>query len=284
MSEEINVIRPHVYGLPSDATISPHDLRKYPWIRMYLYEGKKKELKTVIATEEGLQGFIYVDRGTGITVDEFKRPDISYFVQIVRKFPKLVVYRHDILKISGAKYVKVFSWTDFLDYSNNRFRVELESQQSNTILPPSADVLKFIPTKRTGIIPGMSYVSTDDSIYVVLRPHCWRLPGDNHDVVHDLGRIAVRIDPKSQKRDDVSFTNLHDLFGDSNKIHPHIKEHNACFGNVADQIKALLEIRDYTTLGLLFDAFTSEVNIDDSWGSEVSKWPIAIGIRRAKNE
>ena len=280
MGEEIKVIMPHIYGLPSDVAISPHELRKYPWIRMYLYKGNKKELKTVIATEEGLQGFIYIEQETGITQEEVERPDISYLKKIVRKFPKFVVYHCDKLEVSGAKYVKVYSWADFLSNSNNM--LDYEIKRDIAVLPPSINTFQVVDN-QAGVIPGMSYIVADNAVYLVLRPHCWKRPDGTK--VYDLGRVVVRIDPKSRSKDHLDFTNLHDLFGDSSNSHPHphIRDH-ACFGNVADQINLLLETRDYSTLRSLFDAFVADVNIEDSWGSEISTWPEAIGVRRDRNE
>jgi len=271
MSDGIKALNAHLYALPD--RISQYDLKKFPWIRVYIYSGKTKNLEMVVATQEGLQGFIYIDKDLNPDLNDLNSSSLE---DIARKFPKIVLYHKNKLNISGARYVKCLSWADFIMNGHNEFSVELKGKQ--LVIPKTLDTLPVAP-QQVGTISGMSYVATGQFVYIVLRPHCWEHPTKG---TIDLGRVVVKIDTRTDRRDDLSFANLHDLFGDANtRVHPHIRE-NACFGNVADQFCSLLKSKDYTTAGLLLDAFASNVNIDDSWGTEVSSWPKAIGIRRKR--
>ena len=274
MSKKIRAASAHIYGLPE--LISQHDLKKYPWIRLYLYNSKgKKELMSVIANDEGLQGFIYVNEDVPeLDKDDLVYPAEGFWIAVSRKFPKVVVYHKDKLEIAGAKYMKVRNWDALVSHSDTEMIFDL--REDGVPVPRSANNFQITPSLAEPI-PGMSYLSVSDAVYIVLRPHTWK-GSSNH--IYDLGRVVVKIPYSSRRRDDLRFVNVHDLSG-SGRVHPHIKD-NACFGNVAEQVVSLIQSKDYMTLGLLLDAFVSDVNVDDAWGSDVRNWPYAIGTRKEK--
>jgi len=93
--------------------------------------------------------------------------------------------------------------------------------------------------------------------------------------VHMIGIIRVTFDIR---RSHIKFNNLTQrIDGYSAKMHgPHLfSDGNACLGNIEADMLKLLQTAELSTLATVTVAFLESVNVEDSAGGLIVKWPLA---------
>jgi len=82
-----------------------------------------------------------------------------------------------------------------------------------------------------------------------------------------MGKFLIKIDTRTKG---IKIYNLTKTVNGAS--HPHVRDNDACFGNVASMITSAAENKEYTILIPIIIEFLQTADEDDSWGSLIKEW------------
>lgn len=128
------------------------------------------------------------------------------------------------------------------------------------------DELTNFPNVVSVDVEGSTIVVTTNNLYCV-HP--------STRVKYDIGAFKIKIYTDSNSIRWFNQTRL--VNGGNQRMNaPHVNsDGNPCFGNTAEAFPRLIKKRELTSVVQLAIAFVESVNLDDSWGKHIEKWPRA---------
>jgi len=125
-------------------------------------------------------------------------------------------------------------------------------------------------------IPKVLSVQVNDKVIVVTTDTLYCVDTRTR-LRHEIGAFEIHI-PTSSSSSILWFNRTrHVQVADKQKMQaPHVAFNgHACLGNTKDLFPMLINKRELATAVQLAIAFIESVNVDDRWGTHISKWPIA---------
>lgn len=229
-----------------------------------------------VKLQEGAVPFcdFQVDGTAGVVVEEArKKAKEAYVTECSKRFTKTVEGTKKAIETGEDKVRKL---TEDLvrtqrELNGSRRKLEqLETCKGGELEKYAKEFDKFLT------IPKVKNVEAGDGVVKVFTDTLYCVDPRTK-VRHEIGAFRIEIYTNGANNGVRWFNLTRRVDGHSDKMHaPHVfSEGNACFGNTAESFAELIGSYEFAACAMLAIQFVESVNVDDTAGRHIDKWPVA---------